>query len=63
MKPVPSEYVETVEKSSHALATEAKTMMFIAEMLGDDKFELDTAEGFRVTIIKTPSEELITADG
>ncbi len=59
MKPVPDEYVETVRIACSQLAEGAKLIMFIAEMLGDDKFTLDTPEGFRVEISQLPPPDKI----
>jgi hypothetical protein len=52
MEPVPEEYTESVLNASAQLSNAAKTVMFVAEMLGHDVFELDTAEGFTIIIKK-----------
>lgn len=54
MKPVPEEYVPTVETACAHLVEGAKLIMFIAVMLGGDKFELDTPDGFKVMVKVNP---------
>jgi hypothetical protein len=52
MEPVPEEYENTVATGAQQLAEGAKLVMFVADMLGNEKFELDTADGFKIEISK-----------
>ena len=59
MKPVPEEYIQTVETACSQLAEGAKLIMFIALMLGDDSFTLDTPDGYRVEVKMLPPQEKV----
>jgi hypothetical protein len=52
MNLVPEEYTEAVMNASAKLSDAAKVVMFVAEMLGNDMFELETSEGFTIVIKK-----------
>ncbi len=52
MEPVPEEYKNTVATGAQCLSEGANLVMFVAEMLGNDKFELDTADGYKVVVSK-----------
>jgi hypothetical protein len=41
-EPVPNEYETSVQKGSEQISNGADLVMFVAEMLGNDTFELDT---------------------
>ncbi len=56
MMQVPEENTETVISASAKLSDAAKMLMFVADMLGNDMFELCTAEGFTIIIKKTRSD-------
>jgi hypothetical protein len=60
MKPVPEEYASTVNDASIKLADLAKLVMFVAEMLDGDSFELDTKDGFNIKITKSNDPQLVT---
>jgi len=59
MKPVPEEYEETLNNASLKLEEIAKVVMFVAEMLDGETFELDTEAGFRITITKIEDGQLV----
>jgi hypothetical protein len=59
MLPIPDEYVETINNASIKLAELAKLVMFVAEMLENDTFELDTEDGFNIKITNSKDPQLI----
>jgi len=50
MLELPEEYRNTVNDASITLSDTAKVVMFVAQMLGNDVFELDTVDGFKIKI-------------
>lgn len=56
---VPEEYSETLNNASIKLSDLADLVMFVAEMLGGEKFELDTENGFSLTITKIEDGQLV----
>ena len=59
--PVPNEYENTVAVGSEHLSNGADLVMWVAELLGNDSFELDTAHGFKITISKNADNEAVLA--
>lgn len=57
--PVPDEYNDIVHTGSSKLSEGAKLVMWVAEMLENDTFELDTPDGFKIVISKNAEEALI----
>ncbi len=51
-EPVPSEYDSIMNVACNQLVEAADKMMWVTEMLGNDKFVLDTNTGFRIEITK-----------
>jgi hypothetical protein len=43
-QPVPSEYESSVQKGAALISKGADLVMFVAEMLGNDTFELDAGQ-------------------
>lgn len=56
-EPVPDEYESTVASGVEKLSQGAEMVMFVAEMLGNDIFELETAEGYKIVITKSSNSE------
>lgn len=58
-EPVPDEYENTVAVGAEHLSKGADLVMWVAEMLGNDTFELDTAHGFKIVISKNADNEKV----
>jgi hypothetical protein len=59
-EPVPGDYQDTVQAGAGMIRDGANLVMFVAEMLGNNIFELDT-DKYRI-IIKKIDENLISVD-
>jgi hypothetical protein len=59
-QPVPDDYHNTVQAGSELIRGGANLVMWVAEMLGNDTFELET-DKYHI-IIKKRDENLISAD-
>lgn len=57
--PVPDEYNNTVAAGAEQLSKGADLVMWVAEMLGNDSFELETAHGFKIVISKNADSESV----
>ncbi len=51
-QPVPPEYKSIIESACNQLVVSAEKLMWVTEMIGDDKFILDTETGFHIEISK-----------
>ncbi len=62
MEPVPDEYHDLVAKASEQLSKAAKDVMWVAEMLGNDRYELETTDGYIINITKRPDGQLVPTE-